>query len=150
MRCRPILQEQSLNKSRWSAKGYSTEAILSNSHVRDWRCQLAYTESSTCITCPTNHNRIPYWHRTHLNVLRQGPRHLPDNWAISETPSTSTLWTTKCHRLYHANYKPAPTQQRPQILAPPSFFSEHARTIFASRISNNTQYYHHRRFRHLS
>mgnify|MGYP007123568501 CR=1 FL=1 len=36
-------------------------------------------ESSTCITHPANRDRMPYRHRTHLNVLRQGPRHLPDN-----------------------------------------------------------------------
>ena len=36
-------------------------------------------ESSTCITHPANRDRMPYQHRTHLNVLRQGPRHLPDN-----------------------------------------------------------------------
>ena len=49
---------------------------------QDRRCQLAHTDSSTCIARPANHKREPYRHRTHLNVPRQGPKHLPDNKAI--------------------------------------------------------------------
>ena len=37
---------------------------------------------STCIIHPANRVRIPYQHKTHLNIHRQGPRHLPDNKTI--------------------------------------------------------------------
>ena len=46
--------------------------------TRERRCQLA-KRVPPCITHPINRVRIPYQHRTHLNILRQGPRHLPDN-----------------------------------------------------------------------
>ena len=49
--------------------------------TRDRRCQLA-KRVPPCITHPINRVRIPYQHRTHLNILRQGPRHLPDNKTI--------------------------------------------------------------------
>ena len=39
---------------------------------------LTGKKSSPCITIPANRVRMPYQHRTHLNILRQGPRHLPD------------------------------------------------------------------------
>jgi hypothetical protein len=40
---------------------------------------LTGKESSPCITIPANRVRMPYQHRTHPNIIRQGPRHLPDN-----------------------------------------------------------------------
>ena len=53
---------------------------------------------------PANHVRMPCQHGTHLNILRQGPRHLPDNKSIIQTPSTSSLQSTGHHQSNRPNF----------------------------------------------
>ena len=53
---------------------------------------------------PANHVGMPCQHGTHLNILRQGPRHLPDNKSIIQTPSTSSLQSTGHHQSNRPNF----------------------------------------------
>jgi hypothetical protein len=69
------------NKSPWSTKGHPIQVILSNPKYVGPEMSTG-KESSTYRTHPANRDRMPYRHRTYLNVLQQGPRHLPDNKAI--------------------------------------------------------------------
>ena len=75
MRCRPTLQDT-------APHGLQRDIQTQVSHPTptDQGPDMSTgKESSPCITHPINRVRMPYQHRTHLNILRQGPRHLPDN-----------------------------------------------------------------------